>query len=87
MIPKIEFGLNRDYGLAIMKSSNGQKAERIKKRLFEIFENDYLKLTVQMTQHEVDFLDIKLNLLKNIYKPYKNMMIEFYTFIKNQTIQ
>ena len=70
-IPEIEFGLYRDDGLAIMKSSNGQKTEKIRKKLFEIFKNNDLKITVQMRQHEVNFLDVTLNLLENTYKPYK----------------
>ena len=70
-IPEIEFGLYRDDGLAIMKSSNGQKTEKIRKKLFEIFKNNDLKITVQMRQHKVNFLDVTLNLLENTYKPYK----------------
>ena len=53
-IPEIEFGLYRDDGLAIMKSSNGQKTEKIRKKLFEIFKNNDLKITVQMRQHKVN---------------------------------
>ena len=51
-----------------MKLSNEQKAEIIKKELFEILGNNDLKITVQTRQHEVNFLNLTLNLLENTHK-------------------
>ena len=42
-----------------------------KKKLFNVFKNNYLKTIVEEGLHEVNFLDVTLNLLENTYKPYK----------------
>ena len=64
-------GLYRDDILAIMHF-NGQEIERIRKSICSIFKNEGLSITWDTPpSKEIDFLDIKFNLIDGTYKPYR----------------
>ena len=65
----LNVGLYRDDGLAECKK-RPQQVENVKKQLCQIFRNMGLKITVEANKKVVNFLDITLDLSRNIYKPY-----------------
>ena len=66
-----QIGLYRDDGLAIIEDSNGQKMDRIRKNLHNLFQKEGLRITVEIHQDSVNFLDTELFLKDMTYKPYK----------------
>ena len=68
IIPQENLGLYRDDGLGVIKNANGQKLDRIRKKLHACFQSEGLKITVE---NSADFLDIALDLANMSYKPYK----------------
>ena len=64
-------GLCRDDGLALLKNTSKQKADRIRKYIIEIFKNADFKIEIKTNLHIVDFLDVRFNLLDGTYKPCK----------------
>ena len=64
-------GLYRDDGLVIINNANGQKLDRIRKQLHELFKAEGLKITVELCDDTVDFLDVVMNLKTKSYRPYR----------------
>jgi hypothetical protein len=65
-------GLYRDDGLALITNCNGQKLDRIRKKLHQTFKEKGLnKITVELCHENVDFLDISLNVSDKSHRPYK----------------
>lgn len=64
-------GLYRDDGLALIEHANKQKLDRIRKQLHECFKDEGLKITVDLCDTHVDYLDVTLNIEDMSYKPYK----------------
>ena len=62
-------GLYRDDGLAV-SSATCRQIELMKKRICTIFENNGLKVTIEASAKQVNFLDVTLDLTNGIYKPY-----------------
>ena len=71
IIPKDHLGLYRDDGLAAIENSNGQKLDRLRKKLHTYFQSEGLKITVELHEHSVNFLEIDLDNKNKTYKPYK----------------
>ena len=69
-IPKSQLGLYRDDGLAIVKGS-GPQLERLRKKVFAMFNDLGLKVTIETNLKQCDFLDIYLDLQNGIYKPFR----------------
>ena len=67
----INFGLYRDDGLGVPKTSSGRLADRTWKEITTFFENYVLKITVQANLMKVNFIDITFDLTNGTYKPYK----------------
>ena len=70
-LPKLDFGLYRDDGLAVYKSMRGIHIDKMKKDLHQLFGEHGLKITAEFRCHIVNFLDVTLNMIENAYKPYR----------------
>ena len=64
-------GLYRDDGLAILENSSGPHTDRIRKQLIKLFQDNGLKITVELNLVQTDFLDITLNLNTGKFWPYR----------------
>ena len=54
-IPEIEFGFYRDDGLGIHRRIPANQLDRIKKKIFKIFKDSDLKITIETSLNKVDF--------------------------------
>ena len=71
LFPKIEFGLYRDDGLAVLKGNTpGPERDQIRKKLIQFFKEHNLKITIETNLKVVNFLDITLNIENRKYWPY-----------------
>ena len=66
---KAEFGLFKDDGLGISKTTP-RETEKIKKKICEVFKSLGLSITIEANKKVVQFLDVELNLTDGTYKPY-----------------
>ena len=66
---ELKAGIYRDDGLAAVRASP-QETEGIKKKIGEIFKKRNLNITIEANLNSVNFLDVNLNLQKDIYRPY-----------------
>ena len=69
IIGKDKFGLYRDDGL-IAINGRGRIADRTRKHLIKIFQDEGLSITVEVNLTSVNFLDVTLNLQNESYKPF-----------------
>ena len=69
--PGMNVGLYRDDGLAALKSTPGPSADRIRKRLTEVFNGMGLKIEVNTCLKSVNYLDITLDLETGSFQPYR----------------
>lgn len=63
-------GLYRDDGLAVT-SGSGPEIERTKKKIFKLFQDLGLKITIDANLKQTDFLDIWLDLPNHSFRPYR----------------
>ena len=70
IIPKEDIGLYRDDGLGVIRNTNGQKGERIRKKFIEIFKKHGLKIEIKLCK-TADFLDVTFDLRNNTFKPFQ----------------
>ena len=66
---RINVGLYRDDGLAAARMSRRQ-VEKVKQEIIGIFNNNGLKITIEVNKTVVNFLDVTLDLENNTFKPY-----------------
>ena len=71
LIKKENIGLYQDDGLILFRNINGQKTDRLRKRIIKKFQSIGFKIEIVTNLQEVDFLDVTLNLINNIYRPSK----------------
>ena len=64
-------GLNRDDGLAVLKSATICESERMRRRLIKTFQDNDISITSKTNKACANFLDISLNLATVSYKPYR----------------
>ena len=62
ILPKSDFGLYRDDGLALLRYLNGQETEKVRKNIVRVFKDIVCSLGIETNLKEVDFLDVSLNL-------------------------
>ena len=62
ILPKSDFGLYRDDGLALLRNLNGQETEKVRKNIVRVFKDIVCSLGIETNLKEVDFLDVSLNL-------------------------
>ena len=70
-LDNVELGLYRDDGLGITRNLSGPQTERLKKEVVKLFKSHNLKITIECNLHQVDFLDITLDLRTGKYRPYR----------------
>lgn len=66
-----DVGLYRDDGLAIIRNQPGNITDRIRKNLIKLFQENNLKITVDLNLTQTDFLDTTLNLISETFCPYR----------------
>ena len=71
VVPEIEFGLYRDDGLGVHKRIPKTQLEQIKKKIFKLFKDMGLSITLESYLTRVDFLDITFNLHQETFEPYR----------------
>ena len=69
-LPNFESILYRDDGLGIT-SSSARQTEKLKQSIIEVFKEHGLKITIEVGQTRVNFLDVTLDLAEGMYKPYR----------------
>ena len=62
ILPKSNFGLYRDDGLALLRNLNRQKTEKVRKNIIRVFKDIVCSLGIETNLKEVYFLDVSLNL-------------------------
>ena len=62
ILPKSDFGLYRDDGLALLRNLNGQETEKVRKNIIRVFKDIVCSLGIETNLKEADFLDVSLNL-------------------------
>ena len=62
ILPKSDFGLYRDDGLALLRNLDGQETEKVRKNIVRVFKDIVCSLGIETNLKEVDFLDVSLNL-------------------------
>ena len=68
---KESVGLYRDDGLLILKGTGGRQADQARKDLHRMFNEFDLKVTAQINNHQVNFLDVTFSLNEENYHPYR----------------
>ena len=68
---KESVGLYRDDGLLILKGTGGRQADQARKDLHRMFNEFDLKVTAQINNHQVNFLDVTFNLNEENYHPHR----------------
>ena len=56
--------------MAVFKNKSGPQAERVKKDFQKIYWENDLNIVIKCNLKIVNYLDVKLNLLNNTYKPF-----------------
>ena len=68
----INVGLYRDDGLCVSQLTRRQN-DMLKKRIRKIFQDNGLNVDIECNKTAVDFLDVTLDLQRNIFKPYAKL--------------
>lgn len=63
-------GLYRDDGLAVLKDASGHDADRIRKKIIDVFKSMGLNITIEVNRKVVDYLDITMNLATSTFQPF-----------------
>lgn len=70
-IERFNIGLYRDDGLAVLKNTSGQVAERARKNIIKVFKSFGLRVTIDVNIKVTNYLDVTFNLVTGKYKPYR----------------
>ena len=70
-INKNHTGLYRDDGLAVLKNTNSAAAEKLKKKIQNLFKEKSPDIILQYDLKITNYLDIKLNLNDGLYRSYR----------------
>ena len=68
---KENVGLYRDDGLGKLRNSSGSEIEQKRKQIIQTFKSCELNITVKTNLKTVDFLDVRLDLINNIYQSHR----------------
>ena len=78
-----QYGLYRDDGLAIIKDTNPSQLERLSKAIRKIFKSNGFDITIETGLKQTDFLDVKIDLNSDFYRPYRKPNSEILYVNKN----
>ena len=70
-VDRSAIGLYRDDGLAALKDTSPQAADRLRKKLMEIFKRFDLRITIEANLKVEDFLDVTMNLDTGKFQPFR----------------
>ena len=73
ILPKSNFGLYWDDGLALLRNFNGQKTDRVRKNVIGVFKDIGFSFEIETNLKEVDFIEVSLNLWNGTYRHYKKL--------------
>ena len=62
ILPKSNFGLYRDDGLALLRNFKGQETVKVRKNIIGVFKDIGFSLDIETNLKQVDFLDVSLHL-------------------------
>ena len=71
VMEKPSYGLYRDDGLGIFRRLGKPDIERRKKRIIQIFKRHGLDITIKANLKIAQYLDVELDLMNNLYRPYR----------------
>ena len=71
VMEKPSYGLYRDDGLGIFRRLGKPDIERRKKRIIQIFKRHGLDITIKANLKIAQYLDVELDLMNNMYRPYR----------------
>ena len=63
--------LYRDDGLILLRITNGQVTDRIRKNVIKLFKEIDFKIEIETKLKIVNFLDVTFNLTNSTYRPYR----------------
>ena len=69
-LPNFQVILYRDDGLSITTSTPRQ-TEKLRQNIIQVFKNHKLSITIEVGLTKVNFLDVTLDLEREIFKPYR----------------
>ena len=61
LIVRVNVGLYRDDGLAVINSSSGPVLDKMRENIVALFKNEGLSITIETNLFETDFLDVTFN--------------------------
>ena len=70
ILPKSNFGLYQDDGLALLNLT-GQQTDKVRKSIIGVFKDVEFSLEIETNLKDLDFLDVSRNLRNRTYRPYK----------------
>ena len=70
-VPRQDIGLYRDDGLILLRNTNGQLTDRIRKNVIKLFKDTGFKIKIETNLKIVNFLDVTFNLTNSTYRPYR----------------
>ena len=68
---KMNIGLYRDDGLAILEATSGPETDRIRKKIEKLLKDHNLQITTELGLIQTNFLDVTFNLKSGKYWPYR----------------
>ena len=85
IIDKNDCGLYRGDALLVLRNVNGQKIDRIRKNIIQLFKDSGFLIDIETNLKIVDFLDITFSLSNGTLKPYKKSNDSLLSIKKVQT--
>ena len=71
LLPRVDIDLYRDDGLILLRNTNGQLTDIIRKNIIKFFKEIGFKIEIETNLKIVNFLDVTFNLAKSTYRPYR----------------
>ena len=69
LLPQEDIGLYRDDGQILLRNTNGQLMDRIRKNLIKLFKLIGFKIEIGTNLKIVNSLDVTFNLANSTYRP------------------
>ena len=71
LLAREDIGLYRDDGLILLRNTNRQLTDRIRKNVIKLFKEIGFKIEIETYLKIVNFLDVTFNLINSTYRPYR----------------